>query len=220
MTDRPKYLSTADLPEIIPIFPLNGVILLPHTSLPLNIFEPRYLAMTDHALATNRLIGMVQPISEESRMEKPEIYNIGGLGKIVNFSETNDGRYLISLAGLIRFEIKDELKADTPYRQVEAEYTEFSDDLALADNAPNIDRNRLLPALKNYLEINKMNTDWEAITHAPSETLINSLAMICPFDPTEKQALLEAKGLEERCDILSALLQMASSSGDPGSSIQ
>jgi len=219
MTEQ-NHTSTKDLPEIIPVFPLNGVILLPQTTLPLNIFEPRYLAMVDDALARKRFIGMVQPKPETADRARPEMYRTGGLGRITSFSETEDGRYIISLAGVAKFSIERELVCDTPYRQAEVSYTQFADELRASGEQMNVDRDKLMQALKVYLQANNMDTDWDSISSAPSDTLINSLAMICPFDATEKQALLEAPNVRDRCEILSALLQMASSSGGEGTSIQ
>lgn len=214
------YIPIEDLPEIIPVFPLSGVILLPRTTLPLNIFEPRYLAMVDDALAAKRYIGMVQPRLDADDMTArdtpPEIYNIGGIGKITSFAETDDGRYLITLTGISKFRIAEEISTDTPYRRVIADYKPFEQEIIASSQSMRTSRQNLLEALKVYLQVNNLDTDWESISTAPTDTLINSLAMICPFDPTEKQALLEAENVQDRCEILSALLQMASTSGSGG----
>jgi Lon protease-like protein len=204
-------LSGRDLPRIIPIFPLSGALLLPRGRLPLNIFEPRYLAMVRAALAAERIIGMIQPTDPDSPSQAPEIYRTGCAGRITAFSETDDGRFLITLTGVARFRVEEELTCVTPYRQVAADYTPFSGDLDAPDDAAaaKVDRERLLPALRAYLELNGMAADWQAIAQAPSETLINALAMICPFASSEKQALLEAPTLVDRAGVMTALIEMA-----------
>jgi Lon protease-like protein len=209
MSHGPKrYRSASDLPSVIPVFPLTGVLLLPRARLPLNIFEPRYLAMVDAAMSGNRIIGMVQPkvAGSESGRRPPVLSGVGCAGRIVEYSETDDGRYLITLFGLSRFRIAGEREADTPYRQVAADY--YAGDFA-QERAPEIARKRLIGALRPYLQDREMQTDWSAIEDAPAETLIDALAMLCPFDPAEKQALLEAANLKERADALIALLEMA-----------
>lgn len=202
--------SIDELPQILPIFPLAGALLLPRGRLPLNIFEPRYLAMVRDALAAERMIGMVQPTGADSRANVPPVYTVGCLGKITAFSETDDGRFLITLTGVCRFRIGQELARVTPYRKVLANYDEFAADLA-PGTPPNdaVNRERLGPALKGYLEMHGLAADWHAIEQAPAETLINALAMICPFAPPEKQALLEAGDVMARADMMVTLLEMA-----------
>jgi Lon protease-like protein len=199
------------LPATIPIFPLSGALLLPRGRLPLNIFEPRYLAMVRAALAAERMIGMIQPTDPDSPSQVPAVYGVGCVGRITAFSETDDGRFLITLTGVSRFRVVEELTCVTPYRQIVADYAPYGADLAPPDEAAAaaVDRTRLMPALKAYLELNGMAADWQAIAQAPSETLINALAMICPFAASEKQALLEAATLADRADVMTALIEMA-----------
>jgi len=210
-----RYRSTGDLPAVIPVFPLTGVLLLPRTRLPLNIFEPRYLAMVDSAIGSYRLIGMIQPKvagEEEDSHKKPALTSVGCAGRIVEFSETDDGRYLITLLGIARFRVAGERDSQAAFRQVAADYSDFAPDLKLepevvAESA--VSRDKLVKALKPYLTEHAMQTDWKSIEEAPAETLINALSMLCPFDAREKQALLEAPSVKERADALIALLEMA-----------
>ena len=206
-----RYRSIADLPAVIPVFPLSGVILLPRTRLPLNIFEPRYLAMIDAAMDHYRVIGMIQPRDGE---KGHALTDVGCLGRIVEYSETDDGHYLITLAGLARFHVSGEREAETPFRQVAADYAFFADDLLSTEDPP-IARDRLLGALKPYLSDRAMRTDWKSIEEAPAETLVNALCMLCPFEPGEKQALLEAHDLKARSDALITLLEIANASAMP-----
>jgi len=218
MTPPKRYRTHSDLPTVIPVFPLTGVLLLPRARLPLNIFEPRYLAMIDAAMSGNRVIGMVQPKvpgGEKSR-RPPELAEVGCVGRIVEYSETEDGRYLITLLGLSRFRIAGERDDDTPYRQVAADYSAFSGDFE-TEAAPDGVRDRLVAALRPYLREREMQTDWSTIEEAPADTLVNALAMLCPFEPQEKQALLEAPSLKARAEALIALLEMANAAS-PGSS--
>ena len=202
------------LPPSIPIFPLSGALLLPGGQLPLNIFEPRYLNMVADALASDRTIGMVQPSSEE---EAPEVYRTGCAGRIVSFAETDDNRYLITLQGLIRFDLGDELPLMNGYRRVVPDYARFRADLT--EEEAEIDRDDLMQALRRYFDATGVSGDWEAIEKAPNERLVTILAMGCPFDPPEKQALLEAADLAERSRIITAMLEMAAHAGAaPGAS--
>jgi len=209
MSDR-----EAPLPEIIPIFPLTGVLLLPRGRLPLNIFEPRYLAMTKDALGGERLIGMVQPSDPQDDNRgrggatNPPVYPIGCAGRITAFSETDDGRNLVTLTGVSRFRIRDELPLLGGYRRVVADWAPFARDRDPMDE-PGFDRARFALALKGYFAQRQISADWEAIEKAPGEHLLTSIAMLCPFAPSEKQALLEAADLEERARLLVALIEMA-----------
>ena len=198
-----------ELPSIVPIFPLTGVLLLPRGRLPLNIFEPRYLAMVSDALAYPRLIGMVQPREGRGDAGDPPVYSIGCAGRITGFGELDDGRYEITLTGTARFAIVEELAQVKGYRPVRVDWSRFRGDLEIATGG--VDRDRLLAALKPYLKRHKVKTDWDAITKTPDERLVTSLAMVCPFAPSEKQGLLEAEGLPARARLLTALLEMASS---------
>ena len=216
--------SLGDLPNSLPIFPLSGVVLLPRGRLPLNIFEPRYLAMIDDAMARHRLIGMIQPDSEDSN--SPGLCAVGCAGRITSLSETEDGRYIINLSGIIRFRIGAELAAATPYRQVQPIFEDFANDLngekAGTSAATTIDRPRLLGALRRYLDVNKMKADWSGIEESEAENLVNSLCMICPFEVAEKQALIEAETLSDRAEVLITLIEMsiASRLGGPAPSMQ
>jgi Lon protease-like protein len=202
------FKKAQDLPIAIPVFPLDGALLLPHAQLPLQIFEPRYIAMVDDAMAGERIIGMVQT-RPGGDPERPELQPVGCAGKITTFSETADGRYLITLTGLSRFAVREELTSPTPYRQARVDFLSYEEDLkAIADDEEGFDRLRLLGALKDYLERRALDVDWETAKAAPVEALINSLAMALPFDPAEKQALLEAPGLDERRDTLVALMEI------------
>ena len=196
------------LPSMLPIFPLTGVLLLPRGRLPLNIFEPRYLAMTRDALAGERLIGMVQPSDPQVAGDNPPVYPTGCAGRITSFSETDDGRFLITLTGISRFRIREELPLLEGYRRVVPEWREFARDLR-GDDEPGFDRDRLLRGLRAYFLHHRIEADWDAITSVPGERLVTSISMICPFEPSEKQALLEAPSLDERARLLTAMVEMA-----------
>ncbi|HVH81934.1 MAG TPA: LON peptidase substrate-binding domain-containing protein [Stellaceae bacterium] len=209
--------SSADapgvLPEVLPIFPLTGVLLLPRGVLPLNIFEPRYLAMFRDAMGGERLIGMVQPSDPPIREMNPAVYPLGCAGRITSFSETDDGRFLVALTGVSRFRIKEELPLLSGYRRVVADWSDFARD-PQPDGA-GFDRARLVLGLRSFFSNRQVQADWEAIDQAPGEHLINSIAMMCPFAPNEKQALLETQTLAERAGLLTALIEMASSASAP-----
>ena len=197
----------AALPDILPIFPLTGVLLLPRGRLPLNIFEPRYLAMTRDAMEGERLIGMVQPQEGAGDAGDPPVYRTGCAGRMVSFSETDDGRYLITLSGLARFDIARELPRAQLYRRVVPEWEPYRGDLAPATDT--IDRARLLAALKPFLERQGVIADWRAVDATPDVRLVTTVAMVAPFQPAEKQALLEARDLGERARLLTALVEMS-----------
>ncbi|MFQ5774686.1 MAG: LON peptidase substrate-binding domain-containing protein [Kiloniellaceae bacterium] len=197
----------ADLPRILPIFPLPGVLLLPGGRMPLNIFEPRYVAMVRDAIAGARLIGMIQPREQATDVGAAKVYGTGCAGRITAFNETEDGRYLITLTGLIRFDVERELPPLSGYRRVVADYTRFRRDLET--DSSRIDRMRLLEALGTYLDSAGIEGDWKAIEETADEPLVTSLAMICPFGAPEKQALLEAMTLPERVATMTAIMEMA-----------
>jgi len=201
-----KPRSRFDLPQVIPVFPLAGALLLPRGRLPLIIFEPRYLAMVDQALRTTRVIGMIQPSGGDAL--RPNLFPVGCVGHLTSWSETGDGRFLITLTGAARFLVEAELECTTPYRQVQANYKSFPHDFE-DDDSRDIDRARLASSLKCYLKQQAIDVDWMSIERAPAEVLINSLAMICPFDVAEKQGLLEAPTLCARARMLTALIEMA-----------
>ena len=198
--------SIEDLPKRIPIFPLTGAVLFPGTQLPLNIFEPRYVKMIDDALASSdRLITMVQPSNSKDNDLKI-LKDVGCVGKITTFNEIEDNRYLITLTGIIRCEVKEELDTTTPYRQIVPDFTKFNTDL-LDQNVDGIDRNKLLGLIKKYLEHRNMLTDWDIIKQTSTEQLINYSGVLVPFTPEEKQLLLESITISERCRALEALYQ-------------
>jgi hypothetical protein len=205
----------AGLPDRLPIFPLPGALLLPGGRLPLNIFEPRYLAMTRRALAGPRLIGMIQPRDDSSfETGLRPVYPVGCAGRLVAFSETDDGRYLITLAGLIRFRVAQELVRDEEgFRWIEPDYAPYRGDLA--PDGGGFDRAALLHALKVYFKRHGLEADWQAVEKADDERLVTSLAMLCPFDPSEKQVLLEAKDLSQRAQAMTTILEMAAHQPEP-----
>lgn len=216
-----RHYTLADLPETIPVFPLPGALMLPRARLPLNIFEPRYLAMLDDALKSeHRLIGMIQPL--EARGDgPPTLRRIGCAGRVTSFSETEDGRYLIALSGLCRFRVIREVEGFTPYRRVNADWNDFALDLADSDSDPRFDRKGFLDLLRRYFEAAKLSSDWDSLEEAEEEMLVNSLSMLCPFAVEEKQALLEAPRLAERRETLCALMEFAiASRGDEPEKMQ
>ena len=203
------YRRADDLPLVIPVFPLDGALLLPGGQLPLNIFEPRYLNMFDDAMSGERIIGMVQTRAGGDE-ERPNLAPVGCAGRVTSFAETSDGRYLVTLTGVCRFRVGVELPARSPYRQVRADFTAFEDDLheAPAQAAATGEASPLLAALRRYLDHRGLAIDWTSAETAPSDALINSLAMALPFEPVEKQALLEAPTLADRRETLVALLEI------------
>ena len=203
------YRRADDLPLVIPVFPLDGALLLPGGHLPLNIFEPRYLNMFDDAMSGERIIGMVQTRAGGDD-ERPNLAPVGCAGRVTSFAETSDGRYLVTLTGVCRFRVGAELPARSPYRQVRADFTAFEDDLheAPAQAAATGEASPLLAALRRYLDHRGLAIDWTSAETAPSDALINSLAMALPFEPVEKQALLEAPTLADRRETLVALLEI------------
>lgn len=210
------FVAISELPEVLPLFPLTGAVLLPRGELPLNIFEPRYLAMTDDAIAGARLIGMIQPLPGEESADAPRLYDIGCAGRLTRFSETGDGRYLITLTGVARFRIVEELNVDTAYRQFRVRYDEFAADLTPGAGESAVDRESMVSMLRNFAECSKLEVDWASIDAAPTETLVNALAMMSPFGANDKQALIEAIDLKTRAETLVALarLDLAQRGGD------
>ena len=210
MPTNVAYHNPADLPEVIPVFPLAGALLLPRGQLPLNIFEPRYLAMIDDALRSgDRLIGMIQPDpAHPGTEEKPALYKIGCVGRLTQIAESGDGRYLIQLTGIVRFHVEDELTVATPYRQCRVNYRRFIRDFNAREGEDEVDRESLLKALKDFLEANNLKADWEGIENAPNEALVNALAMMSPYGAAEKQALLEAPDLKTRAEVLVAVTEI------------
>jgi len=210
-----EYRTIADLPDRIPVFPLDGAILLPRAQLPLNIFEPRYLNMVDDALASpDRMIGMIQPADGDA--VTPALAGVGCAGRVVSFSETGDGRYLISLLGVARFRLGAEVSCDTPYRQAEIDWTDFAGDLNPERLEGQFDRGSFESVLKTFFAARDLAADWDSIKNAPIEPLVNQLSMVLPFEGAEKQALLEARSLSNRLSVLVALMQMAAAENDDG----
>ncbi len=206
-------------PETLPLFPLEGALLLPGGQLPLNIFEPRYLAMVDAALAGDRLIGMIQP-RDEINTEKPALYGAGCAGRITSFAETGDGRYLINLTGTHRFRLAEEVAGDAPFRLARPDWAAFGADDETDVSADTVDREALLEALQDYLDTEQLEIEWEKAAAAPIEALVVSLAMGCPFQPNEKQALLESKTLAEQAECLAALMALAGGADDDDAPLQ
>lgn len=204
------YSGPEDLPGVIPVFPLPGALLLPRGQMPLNIFEPRYIAMIDAALMSgNRLIGMIQPDAAHPGSEdRPNLYKVGCVGRITQIAESGDGRYLLQLTGISRFRIEEELPVHTPFRQCRVTYTLFLDDFIARKGEEDVDRKSVLKALSDFLKANNLKTDWDGIENAPNEALVNALAMMSPYGSAEKQAMLEAPDLKTRADILVAVTEI------------
>ncbi|PJE27741.1 hypothetical protein SAMN06297129_0300 [Pseudooceanicola antarcticus] len=207
-------MKPADLPEVIPIFPLPGALLLPRARLPLHLFEPRYLAMFEDCLKTpHRLIGMIQP----GDMPGPGdhgLHKIGCAGRVTQFSETEDGRYMITLTGISRYRIADEIEGFTPYRRCRVDWAGFEPDLAPSDRDPGFRREAFMDLLSRYFDTQGLSTDWETLQDADDELLINSLSMLLNFTLDEKQALLEAPSLTTRRETLVTLMEYALRGGD------
>ena len=201
--------SGAELPPTLPLFPLAGVLLLPRRPIQLNVFESRYLAMLDDALSGERLIGVIQPLAGEAAVGvTPELCKIGCVGRIVQFAELGDGRCFLTLMGVARFRIEEELTTMRPYRIVGADYTEFGSDFVVGAGEAQVDRQSLLNALREFAQANEMKVDWKDIEKAPNEPLVNALSMMSPYGAKEKQALLEAPDLKTRAEMLVAISQM------------
>jgi Lon protease-like protein len=204
------YRGSADLPEVIPVFPLPGALLLPRGQLPLNIFEPRYLEMIDDSMRDgHRLVGMIQPDPAHPGLEdKPNLFKVGCVGRITQIAETGDGRYVLQLTGIARFRIEEELAVATAYRQCRVSYMPFVDDFIARKGEEEVDRKSLLEALTAFLKANNLKADWDGIQSAPNEALVNALAMMSPYGSAEKQALLEAPNLKTRAETLIALTEI------------
>jgi hypothetical protein len=210
-----SYGCARDVPSVIPVFPLPEALLLPRADMPLNIFEPRYLAMIDAAVASNRIVGMVQ--TDEAAPQcacGPTLRKVGCAGRIVSFAETGDGRYMITLTGIARFRIVDELPLDAPYRRCHVTAEPFAADFHVCEKP--INRAAVLRAFRNYLCAHDMEADWESVGRASDETLVNALAMMGPFNAAEKQALLEAPDLPARAEALVTIAEMALVPAVPG----
>jgi hypothetical protein len=202
-----SYMSAGALPTIIPVFPLPGALLLPRGQIPLNIFEPRYLTMVDDVIKTHRIIGMVQP-DDGKAAGKSRLYAMGCAGRITSFAETGDGRYLITLTGVARYHIVEEIAVVTPYRQCRVDFEAFARDFDASAGENEVDRAGLLRTLRNFADAHDLSVDWAGIDAAPNDALVNALSMMSPFGPKEKQALLEAADLKTRADVLIAIAEI------------
>ena len=213
--------NQTDLPDVIPVFPLPGALLLPRSRLPLHLFEPRYLAMLDDVLKTpGRLIGMVQPNAVPGQPETPGLHRIGCAGRVTQMSETEDGRYMITLTGISRFRVQGEVDGFTPYGRARVSWDGFERDLGPADSDPGFDRKAFMKLLDRYFRARELQTDWETLEGADDELLINSLSMLLGFEPEDKQALLEAPSLGTRRETLVTLLEYALRGGDDKEMLQ
>lgn len=223
-----RYAKPSDLPAQLALFPLRGAILLPRATLPLNVFEPRYLTMIDDAISGSRVIGIIQPSgrAEEAEEESPigkgfGLRRVGCAGRITSYQELDDGRIIITLTGIARFEVDEEAVTKKPYRLVNVNYERFSHDLTHGQGEDDVDRTKLLRVLKTYLETNRLKADWNAVLRASNEFLINVLSVMSPYGAEEKQALLEAADLKTRAEVLVALAEMElASGGDNGGTLQ
>ncbi|HUI20273.1 MAG TPA: LON peptidase substrate-binding domain-containing protein [Methylocella sp.] len=219
MSMNHAYRHPDELPPVFPIFPLAGALLLPRGELPLNIFEPRYLAMIDDALKSHRIIGMIQPDPEAgTEIGTPALFSVGCAGRITQFSETGDGRYLVTLTGIARFKIVAEVAGSTPYRQCQADFSPFAVDFSPRAGEDQVDRDGVLRTLREFAETNHLQVDWNSIHNAPNEALVNALSMMSPCSPKEKQALLEARDLKGRADVLVAITEVDLARGKNASS--
>ena len=213
------YTGPDDCPAVIPLFPLAGALLLPRGQMPLNIFEPRYLAMIDDVLRSHRLIGMIQPEPETGRQAQvPPLLQVGCVGRITQFAETGDDRYVVTLTGVARFRLEEELSVTTPYRQGRISYGDFTVDFEARAGEDEVDRAGLLKALRSFAKANELKIDWKGV----NEALVNALSMMCPFGPREKQALLEAPSLKSRAEVLVAIteIELARGGSDPDTTLQ
>lgn len=214
------YGCPGDLPEIIPVFPLPGALLLPRAEMPLNVFEPRYVAMIDAALAGGRIVGMIQPDESKAPCASgPGLCGVGCAGRITAFSETGDGRYRVTLTGVARFTVLEEHIVPTGYRQCRVTAVPYAGDFT-AERDEAVDRASVLKSFRDYLDAHNLEADWESVDQATNETLINALAMMAPFGAAEKQALLEAPDLKTRAETLVALTEMALAHEGAGRSLQ
>ena len=215
-----RRLAAADLPETLPVFPLTGALLLPRARLPLHIFEPRYLAMLEDCMKTpHRLIGMVQPRGTGGEGQ-PALESVGCAGRLVSFAETDDGRYMITLGGVSRFRLRDEVAGFTPYRRCAVDWAAFVRDLGPAEDDPGLDRAAFLDLLGRYFTAMDLTSDWSSLRDADAELLVNTLSILLPFPPEDKQALLEAPTLALRRETLGAVLEFALRGGPAGERVQ
>ena len=203
------YDSPQEMPLSLPLFPVAGALLLPRRPIQLTVFEPRYLAMLDDALSGDRLIGMIQPTAgEDATGAAPELYGVGCAGRIVQYAEIGDGRCFLTLTGVARFRIQEELRSVTPYRIARADYSDFAQDFLEGAGETEVDRQSLIAALREFARVNELKVDWDDVEKADNEALVNALSMMSPYGAQEKQALLEADNLKSRAEILVAISQI------------
>ena len=220
MTPNSRAAGFDRMPGVLPLFPLSGALLLPRGQLPLNIFEPRYVTMIDDALKSHRMIGMIQPDTASSAEQPvPSLCHVGCAGRITQFAETDDGRYIVTLTGVARFALLDEVAAVTPYRQSRVDFSGFADDFNPRIGEDQVDRGGVLKALRDFAEEKNLQIDWDSINEAPNEALVNALSMMSPFGPREKQALLEADDLKGRAEVLVAITEVEIARGKNASSV-
>ena len=223
MPSNKTFETAAELPHVIPVFPLAGAILLPRADLPLNIFEPRYLAMADDALKSDRFIGIIQPDPKATAASrKSALASVGCAGRLTHWAETGDGRVQIALTGIARFRVETELAVLTPYRRCQVSYAGFEADLIKDPNEAMVDRKALVSALRAFSKARRFGVDWKAVETSSNEDLVNTLTLMCPYGPPEKQALLEASDLQARADMLVALteIELANSGDGPRPALQ
>jgi Lon protease-like protein len=223
MSMNAVYRGPEDCPGVLPLFPLPGALLLPRGQMPLNIFEPRYVAMIDAALKGDRVVGMIQPDAEGGGSPMvPRLYGVGCAGRITQFAETGDGRYLVTLVGIARFRVAEELATTTPYRQAKADFSAFTADFQGRAGEEAVDRAGVIKALRDFVQAANVRVDWKGIEEAPNEALVNALCMMSPFGVREKQALLEAPDLKSRAEVLIAIteIELARSNGGSDTTLQ
>ena len=221
MASNQRYANVGDLPGTLAVFPLEGALILPRSQLPLNIFEPRYLAMIDDALKSHRLVGMIQPDERAQRsLAQQPLQKVGCAGRITQIAESGDGRYLLTLTGVARFRVVEELAVVTPYRQCRVDFESFSNDLVDPSEEDDVDRSSVMRTLRQFAQTNRLKLDWSEIDKAPNEALVNALAMMSPFGPREKQALLEAADLKARAEVLVAITEIELARGGGPSPLQ
>lgn len=203
----PRIKHPSEMPSVIPVFPLAGALLLPRSEIPLNVFEPRYLAMVNDALRGHRLIGIIQP--EDDQHGKPRLHDVGCAGRITAFAEQPNGHLLITLSGVARFSIRKEVDLGHQYRSVEADFSRFENDFTEGFGEEFVNRDNLLSTLRIWLDENGLRADWDEVAKSSNEMLVNSLSMLAPYDAASKQALLEAPDLKTRAEVLIALTEMS-----------
>ena len=209
MTSPSDDATLDGMPGVLPLFPLSGALLLPRGQLPLNIFEPRYVQMIDDAMRTHRMIGMIQPDPHaDDERPAPPLFKVGCAGRITQLAESGDGRYIVTLTGVSRFALVEEVAAVTPYRQSRVDFSAFATDFLPRAGEDSVDRGGVLKALRDFAEENDLQIDWDSINEAPNEALVNALSMMSPFGPREKQALLEADDLKNRAEVLVAITEI------------